>query len=173
MTQNLPTSLPPATLVTSPRLAVARFQGRNDAWRTGAKEERFRYTYATEELAVWIPRLHATAEQADEVNALFSTCCESCSNGAAAPDSPWPSRPTDLFRPLQRDHCHGAAFGGVRPHIYEDPALSVWADGGVCWHLPQGAPGGGLGKWGHTDPLVSGELVIQTSFLVPVTRART
>ncbi|WHX18591.1 hypothetical protein QFW82_16785 [Streptomyces malaysiensis subsp. malaysiensis] len=72
-----------------------------------------------------------------------------------------------------RDHCHRTAFRCVWSHTRKDPAVSVWADGGVCWHLLQGAPGGGLGKWGHTEPLMSGELVIQTTFPVPVTRART
>lgn len=44
---------------------------------------------------------------------------------------------------------------------------------GSAGDLMRGAPGGGLDKWGHTEPLVSGELVIQTSFPVLVTRART
>ncbi len=75
MTQKLPTSIAPATPVTSSRLAVARFHGRNDAWGTGSKEERFRHTYTTEELTEWIPRLHTMAEQAAEVHALFNNCC--------------------------------------------------------------------------------------------------
>ncbi|MFI0763881.1 hypothetical protein ACH4TQ_02975 [Streptomyces sp. NPDC021218] len=35
------------------------------------------------------------------------------------------------------------------------------------------AGGGGGSKWGRTAPLMVGELVIQTAFPVPVTRART
>lgn len=50
MTEKLPTSIPPVTSVTSPRLAVTRFHGRNDAWGTDTEEERFRHTYAPEEL---------------------------------------------------------------------------------------------------------------------------
>ncbi|MBA6439498.1 DUF72 domain-containing protein [Streptomyces sp. GMR22] len=83
MTQKLPTSIPPVTPVTSPRLAVARFHGRNDAWGTGTKEERFRHTYAPEELTEWIPRLHEMAEQADEVHALFNNCCADAAARAA------------------------------------------------------------------------------------------
>ncbi|WP_275557511.1 DUF72 domain-containing protein [Streptomyces sp. 5-6(2022)] len=83
MTQKLPTSIPPVTPVTSPRLAVARFHGRNDAWGTGTKEERFRHTYAPEELTEWIPRLHEMAEQADEVHALFNNCCADAAVRAA------------------------------------------------------------------------------------------
>lgn len=63
--------------------------------------------------------------------------------------------------------------GGVERHIREDPALSRWADGGVCWHILRGAPGGGRSAWGGTEPSMPGELVIQTAFPVPVTRART
>ncbi|NEW72011.1 DUF72 domain-containing protein [Streptomyces rhizosphaericus] len=83
MTQKLPTSIPPVTPVTSPRLAVARFHGRNDAWGTGTKEERFRHAYAPEELREWIPRLHEMAEQADEVHTLFNNCCADAAARAA------------------------------------------------------------------------------------------
>lgn len=83
MTQKLTISMPPVTPVTSPRLAVTRFQGRNDAWGTGTKEERFRHTYAAEELTEWIPRLHAMVEQADEVHALFNNCCADAAARAA------------------------------------------------------------------------------------------
>ncbi|MGW7657499.1 DUF72 domain-containing protein [Streptomyces asiaticus] len=83
MTQKLTISMPPVTPVTSPSLAVTRFHGRNDAWGTGTKEERFRHTYAAEELTEWIPRLHAMVEQADEVHALFNNCCADAAARAA------------------------------------------------------------------------------------------
>ncbi|GAA1254351.1 DUF72 domain-containing protein [Streptomyces javensis] len=83
MTQKLPASIPPVTPVTSPRLAVARFHGRNDAWGSGTKEERFRHTYATDELTEWIPRLRGMAERADEVHALFNNCCADAAVRAA------------------------------------------------------------------------------------------
>lgn len=37
----------------------------------------------------------------------------------------------------------------------------------------KGRPGRGRSKWGRTEPLMGGELVIQTTFPVPVPRART
>ncbi|WP_284419377.1 DUF72 domain-containing protein [Streptomyces albus] len=41
MASGLPSSVPPVTCVTSPRLSVVRFHGRSTAWGTGSKEERF------------------------------------------------------------------------------------------------------------------------------------
>ncbi|MFF0097392.1 DUF72 domain-containing protein [Streptomyces canus] len=79
MSQDLPTSLPPVTPVTAPRLSVVRFHGRSASWGRGSKEERFRYDYRRAELTEWLPRLHALAEQVDELHVLFNNCC-----GAAA-----------------------------------------------------------------------------------------
>ncbi|MFJ6379988.1 DUF72 domain-containing protein [Kitasatospora sp. NPDC092039] len=73
--QSLPTSIPPVTPVTSARLAVVRFHGRNRAWGTGTKEERFRHTYTPEELTSWTPAIRAMAERADQVHVLFNNCC--------------------------------------------------------------------------------------------------
>ncbi|MET7935341.1 DUF72 domain-containing protein [Streptomyces sp. NPDC005322] len=83
MTQSLPASIPPVTPVTSPRLAVARFHGRNDAWGSGTKEDRFRHAYAVEELTEWVPRLRAMAERADRVHVLFNNCCADAAVRAA------------------------------------------------------------------------------------------
>ncbi|MET7695577.1 DUF72 domain-containing protein [Streptomyces sp. NPDC005483] len=79
MAQGLPASLPPATPVTAPRLSVVRFHGRSASWGRGSKEDRFRYDYTRAELAEWVPRLRALAEEADELHVLFNNCC-----GAAA-----------------------------------------------------------------------------------------
>ncbi|MFG3224329.1 DUF72 domain-containing protein [Kitasatospora sp. NPDC048194] len=73
--QSLPTSIPPVTPVTTARLAVVRFHGRNRAWGTGSKEERFRHRYTSEELSSWTPAVRAMAEQAREVHVLFNNCC--------------------------------------------------------------------------------------------------
>ncbi|MCX5387618.1 DUF72 domain-containing protein [Streptomyces sp. NBC_00083] len=75
MVQTLPTSVPPVVRVTSPELALVRLHGRNSAWGTGSKEERFRHEYTPEELAEWAPRVRAMAEQAREVHVLFNNCC--------------------------------------------------------------------------------------------------
>ncbi|MFD7917899.1 DUF72 domain-containing protein [Streptomyces sp. NPDC059740] len=79
MVQTLPASVPPVAPVTSPHLAVVRFHGRNSAWGTGTKEERFRHSYTAGELSEWTPRIRTMAEQAGEVHVLFNNCC-----GAAA-----------------------------------------------------------------------------------------
>lgn len=75
MNRTLPSSLPPVTPVTSSRLSVVRFHGRSDAWGTGSKEERFRYTYGSDELAEWLPRLRALAERVERLHVLFNNCC--------------------------------------------------------------------------------------------------
>lgn len=75
MAQTLPVSVPPVTPVTSRRLAVVRFHGRNAAWGSGSKEERFRHRYTEAELAEWVPRLRGMAERADELHVLFNNCC--------------------------------------------------------------------------------------------------
>ncbi|MEV8594260.1 DUF72 domain-containing protein [Streptomyces sp. NPDC052012] len=75
MNPALPSSIPPVTPVTSPRLSVVRFHGRSTAWGTGSKEDRFRYAYDDGELGAWVPRLHALAERVDRVHVLFNNCC--------------------------------------------------------------------------------------------------
>ncbi|MBY8344711.1 DUF72 domain-containing protein [Streptomyces spinosirectus] len=75
MTQTLPTSIPPVTPVTTPRLSVVRFHGRNAAWGKGSKEDRFRHDYAEDELADWLPRLRTLAGQVNQVHVLFNNCC--------------------------------------------------------------------------------------------------
>jgi uncharacterized protein YecE (DUF72 family) len=84
MVQTLPTSVPPVTPVTSPRLAVVRFHGRSPAWGTGSKEERFRYDYAVDELREWVPRLRTMADAAEELHVLFNNCCADAAVRAAA-----------------------------------------------------------------------------------------
>ncbi|MGW6025444.1 DUF72 domain-containing protein [Streptomyces sp. NPDC055099] len=83
MNQALPSSLPPGAPVTSPRLSVVRFHGRSTAWGQGSKEDRFRYAYADDELAEWIPRLRALAEQTEQVHVLFNNCCADAAVRAA------------------------------------------------------------------------------------------
>lgn len=83
MARGLDSSLPPRAPVTSPELAVVRFQGRSRAWGTGSKEDRFRYAYTAHELAEWAPRLRSAAEQVDEVHVLFNNCCADAAVRAA------------------------------------------------------------------------------------------
>ncbi|MDH6223531.1 MULTISPECIES: DUF72 domain-containing protein [Streptomyces] len=83
MTQALPSSVPPVTPVTSPRLAVVRFHGRSAAWGTGSKEDRFRYAYDEAELAEWLPRLHTLAGRVERLHVLFNNCCADAAVRAA------------------------------------------------------------------------------------------
>jgi uncharacterized protein YecE (DUF72 family) len=70
-------SLPPVTLVSSPKLAVVRFHGRRtETWEaTGIPVvERFRYLYDEGELGEWVPRIREAAEQVPEIHVLMNNC---------------------------------------------------------------------------------------------------
>ncbi|MFD3503693.1 DUF72 domain-containing protein [Streptomyces sp. NPDC058678] len=75
MVRTLPSSIPPVTPVTSPRLSVVRFHGRSAAWGTGSKEDRFRYDYSRAELEEWVPRLRTLAGRVGQLHVLFNNCC--------------------------------------------------------------------------------------------------
>ncbi|SDQ04835.1 DUF72 domain-containing protein [Quadrisphaera sp. DSM 44207] len=76
-----PSSVPPVAAVTA-EPAVVRFHGRSPHWSGGDAQERFRHRYAREELAEWVPRVLALAEEAD-VHLLFNTCCGDSAQVAA------------------------------------------------------------------------------------------
>ncbi len=69
-------SVPPVAEVTTPRLSVVRFHGRNyGSWykkdaRTSA--ERFDYLYSKDELAEWVPTIERLAHAANEVHVLMN-----------------------------------------------------------------------------------------------------
>ncbi|MFE9447864.1 DUF72 domain-containing protein [Streptomyces sp. NPDC006739] len=81
--QGLPTSMPPVTPVTTPRLAVVRFHGRSPHWGTGSKEDRFRHTYTERELTEWLPRIRELADRTDRLHLLFNNCCADAAVRAA------------------------------------------------------------------------------------------
>jgi uncharacterized protein YecE (DUF72 family) len=83
MAQTLPTSMGPVIPVTSDELAMVRFHGRSAAWGFGTKEDRFRHTYSAEELAEWVPRIHAMAERTAQLHVLFNNCCDDAAVRAA------------------------------------------------------------------------------------------
>ena len=69
------TSLPPIHQVTSSKLAVIRFHGRNhETWELkGAPPNlRFRYDYKDEDLQEWVPRIKEMEKSAKEVHALMN-----------------------------------------------------------------------------------------------------
>jgi len=63
-----PTLMPPLAVVTSP-IAYVRFHGRNAAkwWTHGEAWERYDYTYSTEELEEWVPRLRTLVAQSERL----------------------------------------------------------------------------------------------------------
>ncbi len=70
-------SLPPMSVVTSPKMAVVRFHGRRtETWEKSGIPvvERFRYLYEPEVLVEWVPRIREAAEQVPEVHLLMNTC---------------------------------------------------------------------------------------------------
>ncbi|MER3453357.1 MAG: DUF72 domain-containing protein [Chloroflexota bacterium] len=74
--QGFASSVPPVVAATS-NLGVVRMHGRNAAtWeaRVASAAERFAYHYSEEELAEWVPRVHALAASATEVHVLFNNC---------------------------------------------------------------------------------------------------
>ncbi len=75
MPQGFRSSVPPVAEATSPDLAVVRFHGRDpEAWTKKTVTERFRYLYAEDELAEWVPKVDHLAEQARQVHVLMNNC---------------------------------------------------------------------------------------------------
>jgi len=69
------TSMPPVHEVTSGRLAVIRFHGRNhETWdmRGAPPNLRFRYDYPEAELAEWVPRIKEMERSAKQVHAIMN-----------------------------------------------------------------------------------------------------
>lgn len=69
--------VPPVSLVTSPKLALVRFHGKNvSGWeKKGASvAERFDWLYSEEELRAWVEPVQKLSEEAEEVHVLFNNC---------------------------------------------------------------------------------------------------
>ncbi|HYM49112.1 MAG TPA: DUF72 domain-containing protein [Candidatus Limnocylindrales bacterium] len=74
--QGFTSSVPPVVATTAP-LAMVRFHGRNrETWEKKgiSTAEKFKYLYSTQQLADWVPKVRAMAEQAKEVHAIFNNC---------------------------------------------------------------------------------------------------
>jgi uncharacterized protein YecE (DUF72 family) len=75
--QGSKSSVPDVFAVTSDKLALVRFHGRNVAtWdaKGVTPAERFRYLYDRDELSEWVPRVTEAAGQAAEVHLLMNNC---------------------------------------------------------------------------------------------------
>jgi uncharacterized protein YecE (DUF72 family) len=101
--------LPPVAAATH-RVAYVRFHGRNvKTWNIKAEKSsaRFNWMYSPEELAEWVEKLAALADEADEVYAMFNNNRDDFAPRSAV-----------LLRGLL-DEAGVAATGGVEP-----PALA-------------------------------------------------
>ena len=70
-------SVPAIAEVTSDKLAIVRFHGRNtDTWEAKVTQvsQRFRYLYDEKELREWLPLVDAISEQTEEVHLVFNNC---------------------------------------------------------------------------------------------------
>ncbi len=68
-------TVPPFLAVTSPRLALVRFHGRNRrTWYASVKTtgERFDYLYSPSELSEWVPAIRAAADRGVPVHVLMN-----------------------------------------------------------------------------------------------------
>jgi uncharacterized protein YecE (DUF72 family) len=75
--QGFKTSVPHVYAVTSPRLSLVRFHGRNAAtWdaKGVSPAERFRYLYDRAELSEWVPRIADAAARSEETHVLMNNC---------------------------------------------------------------------------------------------------
>jgi uncharacterized protein YecE (DUF72 family) len=75
--QGFRSSVPLVQAVTSERLALVRFHGRNaSTWEAKGltPADRFRYLYDREELAEWVPRISEAASRTTEMHVLFNNC---------------------------------------------------------------------------------------------------
>jgi uncharacterized protein YecE (DUF72 family) len=70
-------SVPAIAEVTSDKLAIVRFHGRNtDTWEAKVTQvsQRFRYLYDEKQLREWLPLVDAISEQTEEVHLVFNNC---------------------------------------------------------------------------------------------------
>ena len=75
--QGFSSSVPPVAAVTSSRLAIVRFHGRNaENWKKKGltAAERFDYSYSKEELAEWLGKIERLAAETEEVHVLMNNC---------------------------------------------------------------------------------------------------
>jgi uncharacterized protein YecE (DUF72 family) len=66
---------PPLLAITSPRLCIARFHGRNrDTWYSGGptSADRFNYLYTPAELAEWVPAMRAASDSGVPLHVLLN-----------------------------------------------------------------------------------------------------
>ncbi|HZP90376.1 MAG TPA: DUF72 domain-containing protein [Actinomycetota bacterium] len=77
MPQGFDSSIPPVAAATAKDLSMVRFHGRNtETWakKSETATERFRYEYAQQELAGWVPMIRDLARRTRETHVLMNNC---------------------------------------------------------------------------------------------------
>jgi uncharacterized protein YecE (DUF72 family) len=73
MPQGHRSSIPPVIAATAD-VAVVRFHGHSTRWTSKDIHEKFGYEYSEQELADWVPRLRALAEETNSTHVLMNNC---------------------------------------------------------------------------------------------------
>lgn len=114
---------PPLLAITSPRLCIARFHGRNRrTWyvRGTASGERFDYLYRPQELESWVPAIRAAREQNVPVHALFNNnrsnyAVVNAFDLAAMLDEPLPRPPQPIIDVMRTRDGRDPGWVGAAP----------------------------------------------------------
>jgi uncharacterized protein YecE (DUF72 family) len=115
---------PPLLEITSPRLCIARFHGRNyRTWYTKAQTsgERFNYLYSPRELEEWVPAIRAASERDVPVHVLLNNnrsnyAVVNAFDMAALLDEPLPRPPEPVLEVMrQRDGEEPAWLAETEP----------------------------------------------------------
>jgi uncharacterized protein YecE (DUF72 family) len=135
---------PPHLAITSPRLSIVRFHGRNRrTWYTGGPTsgDRFNYLYRPEELAEWAPTLRAAAGSGATVHALLNNnrgnyAVVNAFDLAALLGSPLPRPPAPVLETLlERDGRLPGWVEEASPVL--EPAAAGDAQGAATPRSPQ------------------------------------
>ena len=126
---------PPLLAVTSPRLCIARFHGRNrDTWYRPAgptSGDRFNYLYSPDELREWVPAIREAARRATPVHVLLNNnagnhAVVNAFDIAALLDVPLPRPPQPIIdRLAERDGAVPAWVERAEPLQPEPPGEPV------------------------------------------------
>jgi len=124
---------PPILAITSPRLCIARFHGRN--WRTWYRRgdtsgDRFDYLYRPEQLEEWVPAIRAAADEETPVHVLMNNnrsnyAVVNAFDIAALLGSPLPRPPEPVLATMrERDGREPAWVAGAEAPPDVEPELT-------------------------------------------------
>ncbi|MFN2582794.1 MAG: DUF72 domain-containing protein [Candidatus Dormibacteria bacterium] len=128
---------PPHLAITSPKLCIARFLGRNrKTWyrRTETSGERFDYLYRPQELQQWVPAIRAASEQGVTVHALMNNnrsnyAVVNAFDIAALLDAPLPRPPEPIVETIHERDGRDPEWVDAAPSPPDDEAPKRPPDG--------------------------------------------